>query len=107
MTLDANGVLWDQNNDVGCISQADGSIQFLSTPAITSNFITGPWVSNSSEGAAIIPPNGLGAYGCENTTASAYQMFAFSESPTALPSCTGVLLQVSLAPALLHLAHKH
>lgn len=93
MTLDVNGLLWDQNGEVGCVSMTDGSINFLPPTAIDSTVITGPWSSNSSQGAAIIPPSGLSAYGCDNTTATAYQMFAFSTIP-AMPSCTGVLLQV-------------
>ena len=94
MTLDVNGLLWDQNGDVGCVSTADGSIDFLPPSAIDSTYITGPWSSDNSQGAAIIPPSGLIAYGCDNTTAAAYQMFAFSTSPSAMPSCTDVLLQV-------------
>ena len=94
MTLDVNGLLWDQNSDVGCVSTNDGSINFLPPTAIDSTCIIGPWRSDSSQGAVIIPPSGLTAYGCDNTTANAYQMFAFSASPTAMPSCTNVLLQV-------------
>jgi hypothetical protein len=93
MTLDANGLLWDQTGAVGCVSSVDGSINFLPVPAITSQYITGPWTSDTSQGAAIIPPSGLTAYGCDNTTASAYQMFCFSTTP-AMPSCTNVALQV-------------
>ena len=93
MTLDVNGLLWDQNGDVGCVSIADGSIDFLPPTAIDNTYITGPWSSDNSQGAAIIPPSGLVAYGCDNTTATAYQMFAFSTSPP-MPSCTNVLLQV-------------
>ena len=95
MTLDKNGLLWDQYGDLGCISTIDGSINFLPPSAVTSDYITGPWVSDASEDAALIPPDGLVAYGCDNTTASAYQMFCFSTSPAAMPSCTNVLLQVS------------
>jgi hypothetical protein len=92
MTLDKNGLIWDQNGDVCAVSKADGSINFLSPTAITSDYITGPWSSSGSEQAAI-SLDGYTAYGCENTTASAYQMYCFSTTP-AQPSCTNVLLQV-------------
>jgi hypothetical protein len=92
MTLDKNGLIWDQNGDVCAVSKADGSINFLPPTAVTSDYITGPWSSDSTQGAAI-SLSGYTAYGCENSTAAAYQMFCFSTTP-AQPSCTNVLLQV-------------
>jgi len=95
MTLDfTTGVLYDQFGFVGCISKADGSINFLNPADVTEDYITSPWTSDPSQQAVLIVPDGLTAYGCDNTTATAYQMFAFSTSPTARPSCTDVLLQV-------------
>jgi len=97
MTLDStNGVLYDQYGFVGCISKADGSINFLNPADVTEDYITSPWTSDATQQAALIVPDGLTAYGCDNTTASAYQMFAFSTSPSAMPSCTNVLLQVPI-----------
>ena len=93
LSLDVNGLLWDQFGNVGCISETDGSINFLPPSAATNNCITGPWTSDSSSDAQLIAPSGLGAVGCANTTANAYQMFCFSGAPP-LPSCTGVVLQV-------------
>ena len=96
MTLDKNGIIRDQNGDIAVVSKADGSIDFIPASAVTNAFITGPWSSNPSQNAAINLPAGYVPYGCANTTASAYQMFAFTTSPAAMPSCTNVLLQVSL-----------
>lgn len=94
MTLDQNGLIWDQNGDVCAVSKADGSINFLPPSAVTSNYITGPWSSDPSQGASISLA-GYTAYGCDNATASAYQMYCFSTTP-AQPSCTNVALQVLL-----------
>jgi len=93
MNLDEDGLLWDQNGDVGCISMTDGSISFLPPSAVTNDCIIGPWTSDPMFNAEIIPPLGLGPVGCQNTTANSYQMFCFSGAPP-LPSCTGVVLQV-------------
>jgi hypothetical protein len=94
MTLDKNGILWDQNGDVGIIA-SDGSIQFISPSSVTASDISGPWISNSTENAEIIPPSGLAAYGC-SVGPTTYGMFAFASSPTSNPSCTVVALQVDL-----------
>jgi hypothetical protein len=96
MTLDQNGLIWDQNGDVCAVSKTDGSINFLPPSSVTSAYITGPWVSDASSGASI-SLTGYTAYGCENSTAGAYQMFCYAASASpALPSCTGVALQVFL-----------
>jgi len=101
MSLDAaNGLLYNQNGFIGCISNADGSIVFLDPADITEDYTCSSWTSDASEQAALIPPSGLTAYGCDNTTATAYQMYAFSTSPAAMPSCTNVLLQVTSTPSL-------
>jgi hypothetical protein len=94
MTVDADGVLRDQNGDIGCVDLETGAIDFVPEADITDQYLTGPWSSNSSDNAAIELGGGYTAYGCDNTTASAYQMFMFTASPTAMPSCTDVLLQV-------------
>jgi len=94
MTLDKNGLIWDQNGDVCAVSTKDGSINFLPPSAVTSDYVTGPWSSNSSAQAELSLA-GYSAYGCDNATAGAYQMFCFSGTSTPpLPSCTGVALQV-------------
>jgi len=100
MTLDQNGLIWDQKGDVCAVSKSDGSINFLAPSSVTSDYITGPWVSAAQ--GAMISLTGYTAYGCENSTAGAYQMYCYADSASAaLPSCTNVALQVS--PLLIQL----
>jgi len=96
MVLDEDGFLWDQAGNIGCISTDDGSVSFVAPDTFAKNCLPGKWTSDATDNAAILPPSGYGAVGCANTTANAYQMYCFSGNPP-IPSCTGVLLQVTLS----------
>jgi hypothetical protein len=59
VTLDKNGILWDQAGAVGVVRD-DKSIQFILPSSVTSNlYIFGPWKSDPSQGAAIILQPGI------------------------------------------------
>lgn len=97
MALDEDGFLWDQAGNIGCISTGDGSVSFVAPEIFAKScLLPGKWTSDATDNAAILPPSGYGAAGCANTTSDAYQMYCFSGSPP-IPSCTGVLLQVTLS----------
>jgi hypothetical protein len=96
MTIDSAGVLRDQNGDIGVVG-SNGAIEFIGAKAISSSDVSGVWSSDPSQNGAITLSGGYEAYGCDTGNASAYQMFAFTASPSAMPSCTNVLLQVSLS----------